>query len=55
MNAEKKREYRAQMSEYQKLKYLEYLRKRYHALSPEKKAAILLNHNQDKLYITTNE
>jgi hypothetical protein len=41
MNAEKKREYRAQMSEYQKLKYLEYLRKRYHALSPEKKAELM--------------
>jgi hypothetical protein len=41
MNAERKREYRAQMPEYQKAKYLEYLRKKYDALSPEKKAEII--------------
>lgn len=33
----KKKEYRENMPEYQKLKYLEYLKKRYDALTPEKK------------------
>lgn len=33
----KKKEYRENMPEYQKLKYLEYCRKKYHALTPEKK------------------
>ena len=38
MNAERKKEYRAQMSAYQIAKGLEYQRIRYAALSPEKKA-----------------
>jgi hypothetical protein len=37
MNAERKKEYRLLMSDYQKAKYLEYLRKQYHNLTPEKK------------------
>jgi len=41
MNAERKREYRAQMHEYQKAKYLEYLRKKYDALSDEQKAQVI--------------
>ena len=36
----KKEEYRKNMPEYQKLKYLENLKKRYHSLSPEKKAEL---------------
>ena len=36
----KKKEYRENMPEYQKLKYLEYLKKKYHFLSPEKKAEL---------------
>ena len=36
----KKKEYRENMPEYQKLKYLEYLKKRYDALTPEKKAEL---------------
>jgi hypothetical protein len=38
MNAERKKEYRKLMSAYQIGKMLEYQRKRYAALSPEKKA-----------------
>jgi hypothetical protein len=38
MNAERKKEYRKVMSAYQIAKGLEYQRKRYAALSPEKKA-----------------
>ena len=38
MNAERKKEYRKVMSAYQIAKMLEYQRKRYAALSPEKKA-----------------
>jgi hypothetical protein len=38
MNAERKKEYRAQMPAYQIAKGLEYQRKRYAALTPEKKA-----------------
>jgi len=41
MDAERKKEYRLQMSAYQKSKYLEYIKKRYHALSPEKMAELL--------------
>ena len=36
----KKKVYRENMPEYQKLKYLEYLKKRYDALTPEKKAEL---------------
>jgi hypothetical protein len=36
----KKEQYRKNMPEYQKLKYLENLKKRYHSLSPEKKAEL---------------
>ena len=36
----KKKEYRENVSEYQKQKYLEYCRKRYDSLSPEKKAEL---------------
>ena len=38
MNAERKKEYRKLMPAYQIAKMLEYQRKRYAALSPEKKA-----------------
>ena len=36
----KKKEYRQNVSEYQKQKYLEYCRKKYDALTPEKKAKL---------------
>ena len=36
----KKKEYRKNVSEYQKQKYLEYCRKRYNVLTPEKKAEL---------------
>ena len=36
----KKEEYRRNMPEYQKLKYLEYCRKKYNDLTPEKKAEL---------------
>jgi len=36
----KKEEYRKNMPEYQKQKYLEYCRKKYNALTPEKKAEL---------------
>lgn len=36
----KKKEYRKNVSEYQKQKYLEYCRKKYNALTPEKKAEL---------------
>ena len=36
----KKKEYRKNVSEYQKQKYLEYCRKKYGALTPEKKAEL---------------
>ena len=42
MNAERKKEYRKLMSAYQIAKMLEYQRKRYAALSPEKKAELML-------------
>jgi hypothetical protein len=38
MRTEEKKRYRLQMSDYQKVKMLEYQRKRYAALSPEEKA-----------------
>jgi hypothetical protein len=38
MRTEEKKRYRLKMSAYQKAKMLEYQRKRYAALSPEKKA-----------------
>ena len=40
MNAERKKEYRKSMPEYQKQKYLEYCRKKYNDLTPEKKAEL---------------
>ncbi|CAB4144054.1 hypothetical protein UFOVP458_16 [uncultured Caudovirales phage] len=36
----KKKEYRKNVSEYQKQKYLEYCRKKYNDLTPEKKAEL---------------
>ena len=36
----KKEEYRRNMPEYQKLKYLEYCKKKYNDLTPEKKAEL---------------
>ena len=39
-NNAKKKEYRKNVSEYQKQKYLEYCRKKYDALTPEKKAEL---------------
>jgi hypothetical protein len=41
MNAERKKEYRLTISDYQRKKHLEYLRNKYNALSPEKKAELL--------------
>lgn len=38
MNAERKKEYRATMSDYAKKKYREYCRRRYENLTPEQKA-----------------
>jgi hypothetical protein len=52
MNAEQKKEYRAQMSDYQKRKYLEYIKKRYHALSPEKKVELL---DKKRIYYEANK
>jgi prenyltransferase beta subunit len=52
MDAEKKREYRLQMSAYQKKKYLEYIKKRYHALSPEKMAELL---EKRRIYYEANK
>jgi len=37
MNAERKKEYRKSMNDYQKKRYLEYCRKRYGALTLEQK------------------
>jgi hypothetical protein len=42
MNAERKKEYRKVMPAYQIAKMLEYQRNRYAALSPEKKAELML-------------
>jgi Spy/CpxP family protein refolding chaperone len=41
MNAERKKEYRLTISDYQRKKHLEYLRNIYHNLTPEKKAELL--------------
>jgi hypothetical protein len=41
MNAERKKEYRLTISDYQRKKHLEYLRNKYHNLTPEKKAELL--------------
>jgi hypothetical protein len=43
MRTEEKKRYRLKMSDYQKAKMLEYQRKRYAALSPEKKAEKIAN------------
>ncbi len=52
MNAERKKKYRAQMSAYQKKKYLEYIKKRYHALTPEKMAEII---EKRRIYYEANK
>jgi hypothetical protein len=41
MNAERKKEYRLTISDYQRKKHLEYLRNKYHNLTPEKKVELL--------------
>ena len=48
----KKKEYRKNVSEYQKQKYLEYCRKKYNALTPEKKAELF---EKRKAYYQTNK
>ena len=40
------------MSDYQKRKYLEYIKKRYHALSPEKKVELL---DKKRIYYEANK
>jgi hypothetical protein len=52
MNAEQKREYRLNMPEYQKAKYLEYIKRKYHALSPEKMAILL---EKKRIYYQENK
>ena len=48
----KKKEYRKNVSEYQKQKYLEYCRKKYDALTPEKKADLF---EKRKAYYEANK
>jgi hypothetical protein len=52
MRTEEKKRYRLQMSDYQKAKLLEYLKRRYHALSPEKMAILL---EKKRIYYQENK
>jgi hypothetical protein len=52
MNAAQKKEYRLNMPDYQKAKYLEYIKRKYHALSDEKKAELL---DKKKIYYQENK
>jgi hypothetical protein len=52
MNAAQKREYRLNMPEYQKARYLEYVKRKYHALSPEKMAILL---EKKRIYYQENK
>lgn len=51
-NNAKKKEYRKNVSEYQKQKYLKYCRKKYDALTPEKKAELF---EKRKAYYEANK
>jgi hypothetical protein len=52
MNAEQKKEYRLNMPDYQKAKYLEYIKRKYHALTLEKKAELL---DKKRIYYQENK
>jgi hypothetical protein len=52
MNAAQKKEYRLNMPDYQKARYLEYIKRKYHALSPEKKAELL---DKKRIYYQENK
>ena len=52
MDAARKKEYRLNMPDYQKAKLLEYLKRRYHALSPEKMAELL---EKKRIYYQENK
>jgi hypothetical protein len=52
MNAAQKKEYRLNMPDYQKAKYLEYIKRKYHALSDEKKAELL---DKKRIYYQENK
>jgi hypothetical protein len=52
MNAAQKKEYRLNMPAYQKAKYLEYVKRKYHALSDEKKAELL---DKKRIYYQENK
>jgi len=52
MNAAQKKEYRLNMPDYQKTKYLEYIKRKYHALSDEKKAELL---DKKRIYYQENK
>jgi hypothetical protein len=52
MNAEQKKEYRLNMPDYQKAKYLEYIKRKYHALTPEEKAELL---DKKRIYYQENK
>ena len=52
MNAEQKKEYRLNMPDYQKAKYLEYIKRKYHALTPKEKAELL---DKKKIYYQENK
>jgi hypothetical protein len=52
MNAAQKKEYRLNMPDYQKAKYLEYIKRKYHALTPEEKAELL---DKKRIYYQENK
>jgi hypothetical protein len=52
MDAARKKEYRLNMPAYQKAKLLEYLKIRYHSLSPEKMAELL---EKKRIYYQENK
>jgi hypothetical protein len=52
MNAEQKKEYRLNMPDYQKAKYLEYIKRKYHALTPDEKADLL---DKKRIYYQENK
>jgi hypothetical protein len=52
MNAAQKKEYRLNMPDYQKSRYLEYVKRKYHALSDEKKAELL---DKKRIYYQENK
>jgi hypothetical protein len=52
MTPEYQKQYRLNMPDYQKAKYLEYIKRKYHALSDEKKAELL---DKKKIYYQENK